>query len=872
MVGRWVRSGESYSAGELSRNRRFSQRLLAAALVLLIGVIGSSSITTRPSVAAAPASVPLHMTQSGAAPVTENPVHQTTQLAHSDGSVSALLPIDGQVAPPPVLQHELYRWSSDYTPLDLDPHSDGVAKGIPVAPGSTGGYVSAMLETPSGHLELLLTSTSERGSVQVATERLIIDTTGNILSRVEVEIRGAGIVRRPDGGYASIDRVSHPAGDQYYTEGFLVIYDANGTEIRRQLVGTSPTSGLLAAMDIQVGPDGRMYVALHAMVLNEFQGDAWLVEVDALNTVQTITPIPSAMWLGAQILVRPHAIFVATTTYVNPTLTLYRVDHDGLTTLWSQVGIRTVRLDPHGQHGVRIFGVTTDRLGVEALWTDASGRVVATGSLRPDIGTLQSIQRSIAEGVHIRGRENFGRVTTGPPLPTPPAPTTSTTTTTTAAPTTTTTTAPATTTTTTTAAPTTTTTTTTPTTTTTVPISPPGPVRNVQVTELDPGIAAAAIDAMHLAVTWDPPLDDGGSPIMGYVITTTPGTRSITVGPSVRSLVISDLAADTEYRVHVAATNAAGTNTATKSAAITIGAQSVNGYWMLETDGTVYDFGDVPHHGDAPAGTTAIKLVGTHDGKGYWILAADGQVHALGTAAHHGDLLTAPVDLEPAEVPSTLSALPDDSGYWIFTNAGRVIAYGAAEHYGDVAHLDLNGPIIDSIATPTGRGYWQMGSDGGIFASGDAAFHGSIQAFLNENLAGVPATTWLNEPIVAIVAAPTNNGYWLVAADGGTFSFGDAPFRGSVPAVLAQGATLNRPINGMVAYGNGYLMTSTDGGVFTFSNLDFYGSLPRPGWQKIRDLEQRDNWCRDANHERHAHPIRTPQYAEYAEALHLCQV
>ncbi|MDG2113666.1 MAG: hypothetical protein P8N02_13750 [Actinomycetota bacterium] len=275
--------------------------------------------------------VSLEMTQTGAASVSENPTHTSTQLAHSDGSLSAFLRIDGQVAPPPVLEHTLYRWSGDYTPLDLDPASESMAVGIPVAPGSTGGYATAMLETASSDLELLLTSTSERGSIQVATERLIIDGAGNILSRADVEIRGGSVTRRPDGGYVSIDTVSRMDGDQYYTEGYLVTYDANGAEIRRQHVATSPLSGLLGTMDLQVGPDGRMYLLLHAMELNLFQGDAWLVEVDALNTEQKITPIPSAMWMQAQVLVRPNATFIATNTYVDPTLTLYRLDRDGLT-------------------------------------------------------------------------------------------------------------------------------------------------------------------------------------------------------------------------------------------------------------------------------------------------------------------------------------------------------------------------------------------------------------------------------------------------------------------------------------------------------------------------------------------------------------
>ena len=65
-----------------------------------------------------------------------------------------------------------------------------------------------------------------------------------------------------------------------------------------------------------------------------------------------------------------------------------------------------------------------------------------------------------------------------------------------------------------------------------------------------------------------------------------------------------------------------------------------------------------------------------------------------------------------------------------------------------------------------------------------------------------------------------NRGYWLVASDGGVFTFGDAHFRGS-----AGGLALNRPVIGMVRYGNGYLMVGSDGGIFDFSNRPFAGSL-----------------------------------------------
>src|SRR5690348_14379860 len=52
----------------------------------------------------------------------------------------------------------------------------------------------------------------------------------------------------------------------------------------------------------------------------------------------------------------------------------------------------------------------------------------------------------------------------------------------------------------------------------------------------------------------------------------------------------------------------------------------------------------------------------------------------------------------------------------------------------------------------------------------------------------------LNQPIVAMAATRSSHGYWLVASDGGIFSFGDASFFGST-----GGLHLNQPIVGMAA-------------------------------------------------------------------------
>ncbi len=85
-------------------------------------------------------------------------------------------------------------------------------------------------------------------------------------------------------------------------------------------------------------------------------------------------------------------------------------------------------------------------------------------------------------------------------------------------------------------------------------------------------------------------------------------------------------------------------------------------------------------------------------------------------------------------------------------------------------------------ATPDGKGYWLVAADGGIFTFGDAAFYGS------------EGGQHLNQPVVGMAPTPDGQGYWLVASDGGIFTFGDATFLGS-----EGGQHLNAPIVGMAA-------------------------------------------------------------------------
>jgi hypothetical protein len=129
-------------------------------------------------------------------------------------------------------------------------------------------------------------------------------------------------------------------------------------------------------------------------------------------------------------------------------------------------------------------------------------------------------------------------------------------------------------------------------------------------------------------------------------------------------------------------------------------------------------------------------------------------------------------------------------------------------------------PGTSGAATPQPavqvQNYWLVAADGGVFTFGNAGFYGSM--------GGMP----LNAPIVGMAPGVGDAGYWLVGADGGVFTFGNAGFYGSM-----GGMPLNQPIVGMAATsdGKGYWLVASDGGVFAFGDAGFYGSLPGIGVQ-----------------------------------------
>ncbi|HWE70993.1 MAG TPA: hypothetical protein VG205_11545 [Acidimicrobiales bacterium] len=124
-------------------------------------------------------------------------------------------------------------------------------------------------------------------------------------------------------------------------------------------------------------------------------------------------------------------------------------------------------------------------------------------------------------------------------------------------------------------------------------------------------------------------------------------------------------------------------------------------------------------------------------------------------------------------------------------------------------------PVVTSAPTPAAAAsnsvpsYWLVATDGGVFSFGGLPNYGSMGG------------QRLNKPIVGMAATPNSGGYWMVASDGGIFSFGNASFHGSM-----GGVPLNKPIVGMAATpdGGGYWLVASDGGIFSFGDAAFHGS------------------------------------------------
>ncbi|HVA05428.1 MAG TPA: hypothetical protein VNG12_01680 [Acidimicrobiales bacterium] len=206
------------------------------------------------------------------------------------------------------------------------------------------------------------------------------------------------------------------------------------------------------------------------------------------------------------------------------------------------------------------------------------------------------------------------------------------------------------------------------------------------------------------------------------------------------------------------------------------------GYWIVGTDGGVFTFGDAGFYGSLPginvtpssarvadsvtfhayASSEEVFLAPTPDAGGYWVVDSAGDVYGFGDAGFYGSLPGRLSSLakssahdvvtgHQASIPVTgFAPTADGHGYWMVATDGSLYTFGDAANYGSLPALGLTPPSV------TVNGYIP------------------------------PSTVGLSIPLAnisSLVRTPDGGGYWFTSLNGGVFSFGDAQFHGSVPGV-----------------------------------------------------------------------------------------
>jgi Domain of unknown function (DUF1906) len=153
------------------------------------------------------------------------------------------------------------------------------------------------------------------------------------------------------------------------------------------------------------------------------------------------------------------------------------------------------------------------------------------------------------------------------------------------------------------------------------------------------------------------------------------------------------------------------------SAIIGIAAAPKGGYWLYTASGNVYEPAGTPWYGSPVASYVRDRsitgMAAAPGGKGYWLVDSAGKVYSYGDAAPHR------AQRYPHPIVGIVAA--PGGGYWLFTAFGNVFEPPGTPWYGSPSAGHAGDRSIGGMAvTPDGKGYWLVDSSGKVYAFGDA--------------------------------------------------------------------------------------------------------------------------------------------------------
>ena len=306
------------------------------------------------------------------------------------------------------------------------------------------------------------------------------------------------------------------------------------------------------------------------------------------------------------------------------------------------------------------------------------------------------------------------------------------------------------------------------------------------------------LDGDTITVTWTAPTTDGGTPVTGYQIYRT-GWYQTTLPATARSYHFADLPGGTRIDVMIVGENAAGAG-----------------------PGGIKEVSMPPTVPSSPR--TVVAGPHTHGAIVSWSAPTTDGGSPITKYTVTGVPATAEAHLPPnggtcaAVVPTTscvVTGLTNGIIYIFTVTATNAVGTSRASTP-DVTRVVPAPPrppllppppagFVGIAATPTAGGYWLVGADGGVFTFGDAQFYGSLPGI------GVHVSD-----IVGMAATPDGKGYWLVGADGGVYAFGDAKFYGSLPGTGVHVDPALRIT--ATPTGHGYWLVASTGQVYAFGS------------------------------------------------------
>jgi hypothetical protein len=252
-------------------------------------------------------------------------------------------------------------------------------------------------------------------------------------------------------------------------------------------------------------------------------------------------------------------------------------------------------------------------------------------------------------------------------------------------------------------------------------------------------------------------------------------------------------------------------------------------YVLVGADGGVFTFGPQHFRGSlaaTPPRTPIVSIIASETGSGYRLVDAEGRIVVIGAVPNYGDLSSVRLNAPIVGAVGSHAGNQTVNGYVLFGRDGGVFTFGHARFYGSLAGHALSHPIVGGALdrapvgpdpNVVGHGYWLVDNAGRVYSFGDAPFLGDLRA------------VHLWSPIVGIAEQTHDEGkegYLLVAADGSVYAFGNALYEGDMGSTR-----LAAPIVGIAAdteFGSDYYLVAADGGVFTFPRPapgEFLGSM-----------------------------------------------